>query len=63
VRTNIVVAELERPALEVSGALAARGVLASVMDARTLRLVTHHDVDGAACALAAEILADVLGAR
>jgi threonine aldolase len=63
VRTNIVVAELERPAPEVSGALAARGVLASVMDARTLRLVTHHDVDGAACARAAEILADVLGAR
>jgi len=63
-RTNIVVAELaDRPAPEVSAALAARGVLASVMDARTLRLVTHHDVDEAACARAAEILADVLGGR
>ncbi|PYQ54783.1 MAG: low specificity L-threonine aldolase [Acidobacteria bacterium] len=61
-RTNIVVAELaDRPASDVSATLAARGVLASVMDARTLRLVTHHDVDGAACARAAEILADVLG--
>ena len=37
----------------VAADLAARGVLASVMDARTLRLVTHHDVDGDACARAA----------
>ena len=27
-----------------SSALAARGVLATAMDARTLRLLTHHDV-------------------
>jgi threonine aldolase len=62
--TNIVVAELaDRTAPEVSAALAARSLLASVMDARTLRLVTHHDVDEAACTRAAAILADVLGRR
>src|SRR5262249_20773207 len=45
--TNIVVAELtDRVALDVSALLAEHGVLVSVMDTRTLRLVTHHDVDG-----------------
>jgi threonine aldolase len=62
--TNIVVAELaERSAPDVSAALAVRGVLASVMDARTLRLVTHHDVGADACARAVAVLTDVLGAR
>ena len=32
------------------------GVLVSAMDARTLRLVTHHDVSGEACARAAAVL-------
>jgi threonine aldolase len=62
--TNIVVAELaDRSAPEVATDLASRGVLASVMDARTLRLVTHHDVDGEGCRRAATILQDVLGRR
>jgi threonine aldolase len=64
VRTNIVVAELaDRPALEVSAMLGEHGVLVSVMDTHTLRLVTHHDVDGAACGRAAGILEEILGAR
>ena len=63
-RTNIVVVELaDRAASDVAAELGGRGVLASVMDVHTLRLVTHHDVDGAACARAAEILTGVLGTR
>jgi threonine aldolase len=59
--TNIVVAELSsRSAPEVVTALAARGVLANAMDARTLRVVTHHDVSGDDCARAAAILGEVL---
>ena len=62
--TNIVVAELPgRSAPDLAAALARDGVLASVMDSTTLRLVTHHDVDGAACRRAAEVLARVLGGR
>jgi threonine aldolase len=61
-RTNIVVAELtERVAPEVAADLAGRGVLASAMDARTLRLVTHHDVSGGECGRAAGIIAELLG--
>jgi threonine aldolase len=60
--TNIVVAELaERAAPDLAADLAGRGVLISVMDARTIRLVTHHDVDGDACARAAGVLLEVLG--
>jgi threonine aldolase len=63
-RTNIVVAELAaRSALDVAALLEGRGVLASIMDARTLRLVTHHDVDGAACRRAADVLRQVLSDR
>jgi threonine aldolase len=62
-RTNIVVAELaERSAPDLAAALASRGVLVSVMDAHTIRLVTHHDVNGDACARAAAVLLEVLGA-
>jgi threonine aldolase len=61
VRTNIVVAEIrERTAADVVAALAARGVIASVMDTHHLRLVTHHDVDEAACRRAAQTLVEVL---
>ncbi|HEY8148736.1 MAG TPA: GntG family PLP-dependent aldolase [Vicinamibacteria bacterium] len=60
-RTNIVVAELaQRSAPDLAADLAGRGVLVSVMDARTLRVVTHHDVDADACARAAGVLLDVL---
>ncbi len=60
-RTNIVVGRMEQDrAPEVAAALAARGVLASAMDASTLRLVTHHDVSRADCERAADALAAVL---
>ena len=50
VRTNIVVATLERGnAAEVAAALKNDGILAAAMDAATLRLVTHHDVSRADC--------------
>ena len=61
VQTNIVVASLEdRSAPALSEALKQRGVLASAMDATTLRLVTHHDVSRADCEEAARMLAQVL---
>jgi threonine aldolase len=61
VRTNIVVALLPRPvAPAVVGALDARDVLATAMDARTLRLVTHRDVSRADCERAASVLVETL---
>jgi threonine aldolase len=42
-------------------ALRERFVLATAMDARTLRLTTHHDVSRAQCEAAAAILREVLG--
>jgi threonine aldolase len=59
--TNIVVATLTPPrAPEVVAALAARGVLATAMDAATLRFVTHRDVGREACERAARLAADLL---
>jgi threonine aldolase len=61
-RTNIVVAHLEgRSAPEVVARLAERDVLASAMDERTLRLVTHRDVSRDDCQRAAAATAAVLG--
>jgi threonine aldolase len=63
VRTNIVVAEMVDPpgaAANVVQELARRHVLVSAMDARTIRLVTHHDVSRADCEKAAGILAEIL---
>lgn len=61
-RTNIVVAVLNsRSAPDVAAALRSHGVLAAAMDARTLRLVTHHDVTRADCEQAARELSAVLG--
>ena len=61
VATNIVIAVLEgRSAPEVVTALAARGVRALAMDARTLRLTTHHDVSRADCERAAQLLREAL---
>lgn len=55
VQTNIVVAALEgRTAPEVVARLREEGVLASAMDAGTLRLVTHRDVSRAECERAAD---------
>jgi threonine aldolase len=60
--TNIVVAELETAnASDVVAALEAQGVLASAMDRRTLRLVTHRDVSRPRCERAADVLRTVLG--
>jgi threonine aldolase len=60
--TNIVVATLSRrPAPDVVAQLAGRGVLASAMDASTLRLVTHRDVSRADAEQAAALLAELLG--
>jgi len=54
VETNIVVAVLEgRTAPDVVAALRQEGVLATAMDARTLRLVTHRDVGREDCERAA----------
>jgi threonine aldolase len=62
VQTNIVVASLTgRSAPELVAALKQQGVLASAMDAVTLRLVTHHDVTRADCEGAARVLEQVLG--
>jgi len=59
--TNIVVAALDgRGAPEIVEALKARGVLATAMDARTLRLTTHRDVSSADCERAAGLLAEAL---
>ncbi len=62
VETNIVVADLEgRTAPEVVVSLRQRGVLATAMDGRTLRVVTHHDVSRDDCARAAVAIEQVLG--
>jgi threonine aldolase len=61
VRTNIAVGVLPGPAAPAAvEALRARGVLATAMDARTLRLVTHRDVSRDDCARAAAALAEAL---
>jgi threonine aldolase len=62
VRTNIVAAVLAgRSAPEAVATLASRGVLASAMDMRTLRLVTHRDVTREDCLRAADAFREVLG--
>jgi threonine aldolase len=64
VHTNIVVARLPRGgAPELAGELAQRGVLVAAMDATTLRLVTHRDVDDAGCARAIAALEAALERR
>jgi threonine aldolase len=57
VETNIVVATLQgRSAPDVVASLRTAGVLASAMDAETLRLVTHRDVDRGDCERAAQAI-------
>jgi threonine aldolase len=60
VETNILIFSLrgEGDAEGLVGALARRGVLASTIGPNSVRLVTHHDVDRAACESAAAILAE-----
>jgi threonine aldolase len=59
VQTNILIFKLRGgrdPAALVSS-LASRGVLAGTVGPHSIRLVTHHDVDRAACEQARAILA------
>jgi len=63
VQTNIVLFSLRGahdPEALVS-TLANRGVLAGTVGARSIRLVTHHDADRAACERASEILVEEIG--
>ena len=58
--TNIVVGVFDEPrAPRLVEALAARGVLATAMDAFTLRFVTHRDVGRADCERAAAVTAEL----
>jgi threonine aldolase len=64
VETNIVVLDLAAVGLaaaDVAAAAREHGVLLSVLGPRTLRLVTHLDIDDEACEHAAGVLAKVLG--
>jgi threonine aldolase len=62
VETNIVVATLEgRTAPDVVAALRAAGVLASAIDTRTVRLVTHRDISREDCGRAAAAIERALG--
>ena len=60
--TNIVLARLRRdePAQALVDELTAAGVLCGAYDRRTLRFVTHLDVDDEAVRAAGEIAARVL---
>lgn len=60
VQTNIVIFKLRggADAEALVAALALRGVLTATVGPHAVRLVTHHDVDRAACERASEILAE-----
>lgn len=64
VETNIVVFRLTGAitAPELSACLKSRGVLANAVAPRAMRLVTHLDVNRAACIAAAEIITEEIGA-
>jgi len=64
VQTNIVVFHLRSGAPDAAALVAAareRGVLLNAFGARTVRAVTHLDVDGAMCTRAARTLLELLG--
>jgi threonine aldolase len=65
VETNIVVFRLTPGlrAADVVARLKSRGILASAVGPATIRLVTHLDVDRAACATAADALAEEIEAH
>jgi threonine aldolase len=58
--TNIVIFRLtgQLSAPDLVARLKARGILASALGPDTVRLVTHFDVDRAACIKAAEVLTE-----
>ena len=64
VETNIVIFRLNGglSAAEVVARLKARGILAGTVGTSAIRLVTHHDVDRAACVKAAEVLTEEIEA-
>ena len=64
VETNIVIFRLNGglSAAEVVARLKARGILAGTVGTNAIRLVTHHDVDRAACVKAAEALTEEIEA-
>jgi threonine aldolase len=63
VTTNIVVLDTgDRPAAPLAAAARARGVVMSALCPRTLRLVTHLDVDDDDVQLACDVLGEVLAA-
>ncbi|WP_083344631.1 threonine aldolase family protein [Terriglobus roseus] len=59
VETNIVIFRTEFDAPAYVASLKERGVLASAINANTVRFVTHHDVSQEQCACAGEIAVDV----
>jgi threonine aldolase len=64
VETNIVVLDLTAAGVgapDVAAAAREQGVLLSVLGPRTLRMVTHLDVDDDGCEHAARVLEKVLG--
>ena len=65
VQTNILIFTLrgEGDAEALVSALAGRGVLAGTVGPHSVRLVTHHDVDRAACERAAAILVEEIPNR
>jgi threonine aldolase len=64
VETNIVIFRLtgKRSATELVARLKARNVLVSAVGPEVIRMVTHLDVDRAACVAAAEVLAEEIEA-
>ncbi len=59
VQTNIIIFDVSGTGIEapvLSERLKQRGVLINAIDARLMRLLTHHDVDRAACQSALEII-------
>jgi threonine aldolase len=64
VETNIVIFKLAggRSASALTARLKGRGILMSAVGPNTVRLVTHLDVDRAACITAAEALAEEIDA-
>lgn len=66
VDTNILIAELAPTQLDAATLVAelkARGILALAINARTVRFVTHYDVDAADIARTITALRELLGAR
>ena len=59
VETNIVIFSTQGDAPALVASMRERGVLASALGSHSIRLVTHRDVDAAACSRAAEVIQGV----